>query len=204
MEMAEITIRVDEDDGSDLFREAQKRLSRLGLKVHDATSLTLEVDGNLDNLEVTSESESIEAEPMEAEESVEKSEDVTHSNRTKDSERPAEDEIEDVLDSTEIVTKERVTRDAGDNPYLPVLEVLFSSRDSLRPDQIFELTDGRGKGNLKRMWKNHLVDRQENDDDTGHWHKYSLSSRGHKLVLEIRSEWSEENQLEENMEAILG
>lgn len=203
MEMSEITICVDEDDGVDLFREAQKRLARLGLNVHDASSLTLKVDGDLDKLEMATETESIEAEPMEAEEWVEESEKVNHNTGTKTSERPAEDEIEDVLHSTEIVTKERVTRKSGDNPYLPVLEMLFSSHDALRPDQIFELTGGRGQGNLKRMWKNHLIDRRENDDDTRHWYKYSLSQCGKELVLEIREEWSDNDEFEESMNAIL-
>ena len=208
MEMSEITITVDEDDGVDLFKETQKRLARLGLNVSDATSLTIEVDGDLGNLNDVQERTSAHPKDVEievgVEESVECADNESHRSGTKDSKRPDRDEIEEVLDSTEFVTKERVTRDSGDNPYLPVLEVLFSSRHPLRSDQIFELTEDRGEGNLKRMWKNHLVDRQENDDDTQHWHKYTLAPRGREIVLEIRKEWSRSGQLEDNMGAILG
>jgi len=222
MEMSKITISVDEDDGVDLFRETQKRLNKMGLEVSDALSLTLEVDGDLDNFESRGTDTTFSevqnenkknvgtGNPVElATEAAREDEDEgnsksAHNNGTKNSKRPDKDEIEEVLSSTEFVTKERITRDSGDNPYLPVLEVLFSSRHPLRSDQIFELTEGRGEGNLKRMWKNHLVDRQENDDDTQHWHKYTLAPRGKEIVLEIRKEWSRSGQLEDNMSAIMG
>jgi len=210
--MSRITIEVDEDDGGDLFREAQKRLARLGLNVHDAESLSLEIDGDLDTLEPvepTTEATdeevraSVEGKPIEAEEEVEESDPSAHNSGTKRSERPGEDEIEEVLSSSEYVTKSRVMREDGDNPYLPVLEVLFSSRDALRPDQIFDLTDGRGEGNLKRMWKNHLLDREENEE-TKHWYKYTLAPRGKEMILEIRQEWSREGKFKDNVESVLG
>jgi len=217
MEMSEITITVDEDDGSDLFVETQKRLNRMGLEVADATSLTIQVDGDLDNFEsgtfreVQEETKAAEVtgNPVElateaARENNEDENKNVHNAGTKNSKRPDVDEIEEVLGSTEYVTKERIMRDNGDNPYFPVLEVLFSSRDPLRSDQIFKLTEGRGEGNLKRMWKNHLVDRQENDDDTQHWHKYTLAPRGKELILEIRKKWSRSGQLEDNMASIMG